>query len=85
MCSNVYYIFPKEIDFYTTCFEVAKKVNAPGPGYKVGFKPLELESQEIFIMDLWKVHPSPWESFCLLAKLSAKCSFWGAKDTGGKN
>ena len=74
MCSNVYYIFPKETDFFTTCFEVAK-VNAPGPGYKVGFKPLELESQGIFIMDLWKVLPSPWEPFCLLAKLTAKCSF----------
>lgn len=81
MCFNMYYIFPKEIDFYTTCFEIAKKVNASGPGYEVGFKPLELESQRIFIMDLWKVPPSPWEPSCLLDKLSAKCSFWGAKDT----
>ena len=65
--------------------EAAKKVNDAGPGYKVVLKPMELESQGIFIMDFWKVPPSPWEMpSCILAKLLAKCSFWGAKDIGGK-
>lgn len=49
--------------------ETAKKVNALGPGYKVRFKPVELHSRRMFIMDFWKMptllgsHSVFWLSF----------------------
>lgn len=48
--------FPQRNWFlHSVWLETAKKVNALGLGYKVGFKPVELQSQKIFIMDFWKV------------------------------